>query len=183
MKGISAAGKTLIQISTTEKTIIDIRAQFFKCSNPTPDAIPMPAGTKYIRDTKTKRILGRNDGPGSFSIPVADATSIAINTTTPSSRVSADPSKTSMAIAVTPGDRLIICYPSKVTVEVGSNVNGKCSQCQRTFLLLSGGPGLGTTRKVGDPCLAVFETRELRMPVQCVLGRAEADAFSASVIA
>ena len=124
MKGISTAGKTLMQISTMEKTIVEMRAQFRNRNNPIPEAIPMPAGTKYIRETKIKMSCGRKDGPGRFSNPVVGATSIAMSTTTPSNRVSADPSNTNIATTVTPGYRFIVCYPSRA-VKVGSNVNGK----------------------------------------------------------
>jgi hypothetical protein len=108
----TSAVKPLIRISRTEKTIIEIRAQFFSRHRPIPVRMPQTAGSKYISDV-ARRITRKSTGePGNSPDSWVGASAIATNITIPIRNVNADPRSARIAITVTPGERFMSKYLS-----------------------------------------------------------------------
>ena len=95
-----------MRISSTEKTIVEMRAHSFNRNKPMPVAIPQAAGSMYMSAAPNIMILKTCGEKGEFAVLPAGAINGSAIMKAPINNVSSEPSSDRIAMTVTPIERL-----------------------------------------------------------------------------
>jgi hypothetical protein len=97
-----------MKIKMTEKTIIEMRAQFLSLHKPIAVATPQIEGSRYTREAAAINAFNVTGEPGNCEMWPLGANRVTANTRSPKANVSREPSSDSTEITVIPVERVIL---------------------------------------------------------------------------
>ncbi len=100
-----------MKLKSTEKTMIEMRAQFLSLHKPMAVATPQVAGSKYTRDAAAISALNVAGEPGNCGVWPFGTKTVTANNRSPIANVSREPIRDRIETTVTPVERVIHASP------------------------------------------------------------------------
>jgi hypothetical protein len=100
-----------MKIKMTEKTMIEMRAQFLSLHKPIAVATPQIAGSKYTREAAAINALNIAGDPGNCEVWPFGTKTVTASMRSPKASVRSELSRDRIEITVTPVERVIIGVP------------------------------------------------------------------------